>query len=256
MRVLVVNAGSSSIKLSVLDETEEATLQVDLASGRPSDGAVLADALRAMGSVDAVGHRIVHGGTEFTAPVLIDAGVVAKLRALSDLAPLHQPKSLAALEVTSAALPGVPAVASFDTAFHSNMPASAATYALPAQWRKRFNLRRYGFHGLSHAYASRRCAELLGRPIADLRIVTCHLGAGASLAAVNGGSSVDTTMGFTPMEGLVMATRGRQPRPGSCLVARGACRDSSSRAGSHVRTSLGTARPVRDLRHARCPDPN
>ena len=123
MRVLVVNAGSSSIKLSVLDETEEATLQVDLASGRPSDGAVLADALRAMGSVDAVGHRIVHGGTEFTAPVLIDAGVVAKLRALSDLAPLHQPKSLAALEVTSAALPGVPAVASFDTAFHSNMPA-------------------------------------------------------------------------------------------------------------------------------------
>jgi acetate kinase len=167
--------------------------------------------------VDAVGHRIVHGGTEFTQPVLIDDRVEARLRALSDLAPLHQPTSLAALDLTSAALPGVAAVACFDTAFHAGMPPGAATYALPAEWRERFNLRRFGFHGLSHAYASRRAAVLLGRPIEELRIVTCHLGAGASLAAVSGGKSVDTTMGFTPLEGLVMATRAGSIDPGLML---------------------------------------
>jgi acetate kinase len=143
--------------------------------------------------------------------------VIARLEALSDLAPLHQPKSLAALAAVTAALPGVPAVASFDTAFHAMIPAAAATYALPSEWRRRWNLRRYGFHGLSHDYASSRAAEVLGRRREELRLVTCHLGAGASLAAVANGESVDTTMGFTPLEGLVMATRSGNVDPGLVL---------------------------------------
>jgi acetate kinase len=177
----------------------------------------MGEALASFGDVDAVGHRIVHGATEFTGPVRIDAAVLARIRAFSDLAPLHQPVSLAALDAASAALPGVPAVACFDTAFHAGMPAEAATYALPAEWRRRFGIRRFGFHGLSHAYASRRAAELVGRSAEPLRVVTCHLGAGASLAAVNAGRSVDTTMGFTPLEGLVMATRAGSLDPGLVL---------------------------------------
>ncbi len=167
--------------------------------------------------MDAIGHRIVHGGSFFTGPVRIDAEVRSRLRSLSDLAPLHQPKSLAALDAVSAALPDVPAVACFDTAFHASLPAAASTYAIPIEWRMRWDLRRYGFHGLSHAYATHRAAELLGRPVAGLRLVTCHLGAGASLAAVLDGRSVDTTMGFTPLEGLVMATRSGSIDPGLVL---------------------------------------
>ncbi|HZQ88670.1 MAG TPA: acetate/propionate family kinase [Gaiellaceae bacterium] len=173
--------------------------------------------LEGMDGVDAVGHRIVHGGTEFVEPVVIDTDVVRRLEALADLAPLHQPKSLQALELVEKALPEVPAVACFDTAFHAHLPAAAATYALPREWRARWPLRRFGFHGLSHAYASRRAAELAGAPLEELRIVTCHLGAGASLAAVLGGRSVDTTMGFTPLEGLVMATRSGSVDPGLIL---------------------------------------
>ena len=169
------------------------------------------------GAIDAVGHRIVHGGSEFVGPVLIDERVVQRLQALVDLAPLHQPKSLRALELVRRLLPEVPEVGCFDTAFHARIPAAAATYALPPEWRKRWDLRRFGFHGLSHAYVSRRAAELMGRPVEELRIVTCHLGAGASLAAVDGGVSVDTTMGFTPLEGLVMATRSGSVDPGLIL---------------------------------------
>jgi acetate kinase len=149
--------------------------------------------------------------------IVVDADVEERLEALSDLAPLHQPKSLAAMAAVSAVLPGVPSVACFDTAFHASMPAAAATYALPPEWRRRWNLRRFGFHGLSHAYASRRAAELLGRSIEGLKVVSCHLGAGASLAAVSDGRSVDTTMGFTPLEGLVMATRSGSVDPGLVL---------------------------------------
>jgi len=218
MRVLVVNAGSSSLKLRVLDSRDEVTASVDLPAVRSRSGAAaMGEALASFGDVDAVGHRIVHGATEFTGPVRIDAAVLARIRAFSDLAPLHQPVSLAALDAASAALPGVPAVACFDTAFHAGMPAEAATYALPAEWRRRFGIRRFGFHGLSHAYASRRAAELVGRSAEPLRVVTCHLGAGASLAAVNAGRSVDTTMGFTPLEGLVMATRAGSLDPGLVL---------------------------------------
>jgi acetate kinase len=220
MRILVVNAGSSSLKLRVLDDGDEVTASADLSVSPDATGDVdgaVADAIAGFGDIDAVGHRIVHGGTEFTGPVLIDDDVEARLRALTDLAPLHQPKSLAALDAASAALPGVPAVACFDTAFHAGMPAAASTYAIPAEWRQRFALKRYGFHGLSHAYTSRRAAELLGRRVESLRVVTCHLGAGASLAAVAGGRSVDTTMGFTPLDGLVMATRSGSLDPGLVL---------------------------------------
>ena len=144
---------------------------------------------------DAVGHRIVHGGRRYLGPVLIDSAVEAGLQDLVDLAPLHQPKSLAALSAVSRGSARHAAVACFDTAFHADMPAAAATYALPASWRERWGLRRYGFHGLSHGYAARHAAAMIARPVAEVRIVTCHLGAGASLAAVQGGHSVDTSMG-------------------------------------------------------------
>ncbi len=214
-RILVVNAGSSSLKLRLLGPDDELAAAADLPAPRGSaDAAEVAAAVAGFGEITAIGHRIVHGGTAYSGPVRIDAAVEERLRALTDLAPLHQPKSLAALAAVSTALLDVPAVACFDTAFHADMPAAATTYALPPEWRKRWDLRRYGFHGLSHAYAARRAADLVGRPAAELRIVSCHLGAGASLAAIAGGRSVDTTMGFTPLEGLVMATRSGSVDPG------------------------------------------
>ncbi len=218
MRVLVVNAGSSSLKLRVVGSRDDVAFSRDLKLTRGSvEPEQVRRALEGAGDVDAVGHRVVHGGTEFRAPVLLDDAVVARLRELTDLAPLHQPKSLAALAAVSEALPGVPAVACFDTAFHAGMPAAAATYALPARWRQRWALRKYGFHGLSHAWAARRAAELTGRDPTGLKLVTAHLGAGASLAAVRDGCSVDTTMGFTPLDGLVMATRSGSLDPGLVL---------------------------------------
>src|SRR5664280_1829065 len=218
MRILVVNAGSSSLKLRVLDPDDRVVGAEDLPAPRgQADIVAVARAIEGFGAVDAVGHRIVHGGTLYARPIRIDREVVERLRALTDLAPLHQPKSLAALEAVTATLPDVPAVACFDTAFHAAMPAAASTYAIPHEWRKRWDLRKYGFHGLSHAYASRRAAELLGHPLDGVRLVTCHLGAGASLAAVRDGRSVDTTMGFTPLDGLVMATRSGSIDPGLVL---------------------------------------
>jgi acetate kinase len=218
MRVLVVNAGSSSMKLGLLDDGDVLEQHAELATGPAGlDTEQLANAIRDWARPDAVGHRIVHGGSRYTSAVRIDADVEQHLRALIDLAPLHQPKSLAALDAVTALFPDVPAVACFDTAFHASIPAEAATYAVPKEWRERYGIRRYGFHGLAHAYCSRRAAELLDRPVTALRIVTCHLGAGASLAAVCDGRSVDTTMGFTPLEGLVMATRSGSVDPGLLL---------------------------------------
>ena len=221
MRILVVNAGSSSLKLRVIDETDGLSFFEDLPA---IDGSDVASApwrhgglLDRIGAVDAVGHRVVHGGTEFLAAVRIDDRVIGRLEALADLAPLHQPASIAAIRWARTVMPDVPHVACFDTAFHARIPEGAATYALPRAWRERWPLRRFGFHGLSHAHAARRTAELLGRPLRTLRLITCHLGAGASLAAVAGGRSVDTTMGFTPLEGLVMATRSGSVDPGLLL---------------------------------------
>jgi acetate kinase len=206
VRVLVVNAGSSSLKLRLLGPGDELEAERDLP---PAGGEEIEAALADLPAPDAVGHRVVHGGERFRDAVLVDDGVVAALGELADLAPLHQPAALAGIAAVGRALPDVPAVACFDTAFHATLPAAAATYALPAAWRERFGLRRFGFHGLSHAYASRRAAAV--------RVVSCHLGAGASLAAVRDGVCVDTTMGFTPMEGLVMATRAGSVDPGLVL---------------------------------------
>ncbi|HZC40732.1 MAG TPA: acetate/propionate family kinase, partial [Streptosporangiaceae bacterium] len=163
MRVLVVNAGSSSLKLRVLDDRDQVTGTADLPAPEGTvDPGQLRSALGSLGEADAAGHRIVHGGTFFAEPVLIDDRVLARLRSLTDLAPLHQPKSLSALAAVQAARPDLPAVACFDTAFHASIPDPAATYALPREWRQRWALRRYGFHGLSHSYCSRRAAELAG----------------------------------------------------------------------------------------------
>jgi acetate kinase len=218
VRVLVVNAGSSSVKLRVLGDDDVLLGERDLEAPRSEvDADELTRALADLPDADMVGHRVVHGGRRFREAVRVDDEVLRALHELADLAPLHQPKSLAALEAVSQTLPGLPAVACFDTAFHATLPAAAATYALPASLSERFGLRRYGFHGLSHAYASCRAAQLLGRSPDGLRVVTCHLGAGASLAAVRDGQSVDTTMGFTPLEGLVMATRSGSVDPGLVL---------------------------------------
>ncbi|HLL93250.1 MAG TPA: acetate/propionate family kinase [Solirubrobacteraceae bacterium] len=219
MRVLVVNAGSSSLKLALLDGDDATLRERELdAPGARVDPQQLRQALDdGLGEADAVGHRIVHGGERFRERVRVDAAVRDALEQLVDLAPLHQPKSLAALDAVTRALPQTPAVACFDTAFHATLPAPAYTYALPAQWRERWGLRRYGFHGLSHAWVAHRTPELLQRPQEGLRIVSCHLGAGASLCAIADGRSLDTTMGFTPLEGLVMATRSGSVDPGLLL---------------------------------------
>jgi acetate kinase len=213
-RILTVNAGSSSLKLRVLDDDEVVGSRESGSVRGETELRAELEAILAAGPVDAAGHRIVHGGPDFTSPTLIYPAVEDELERLADLAPLHNPPAVAAIRALEALAPGLPTVACFDTAFHSTMPAAASTYAVPTAWRERWPLRRYGFHGLSHAYASRRAAELLGRPLAELRIVTAHLGAGASLCAVAGGRSVDTTMGFTPLEGLVMATRSGSVDPG------------------------------------------
>jgi acetate kinase len=251
VRVLVVNAGSSSLKLRVLDPQDEVVAAEDLPplEGPETDDAVQ-KAIGSFGSIDAVGHRIVHGGSDFRTAVIVDDEVERRLRALVDLAPLHLPGSLAALAAVRAALPQAPAVACFDTAFHGHLPAAAATYALPTEWRRRWDLRRFGFHGLSHASASRRAAQLMGRPVERIRIVTCHLGAGASLAAVLHGRSVDTTMGFTPLEGLVMATRSGSVDPGLVLwlLEHGGMQPSEVAAALEERSGLAGLAGTPDMR--------
>ncbi|SDC21324.1 acetate/propionate family kinase [Actinokineospora iranica] len=215
--VLVVNAGSSSLKVRLLDG-DNVVDSLDLTDwSGTEDTAELERFVAAQSAVDAVGHRIVHGGPDLTEPTVLDQKTRAAIEALTELAPLHQPRGVAGIDAVARVLPDTPAVACFDTAFHTTIPAAAATYALPREWNQRWALRRYGFHGLSHSYAARRTAELLGKPLGELRIVTCHLGAGASLAAVDAGRSVDTTMGFTPLAGLVMATRTGSVDPGLVL---------------------------------------
>ena len=218
-RILTVNAGSSSLKLRVLDAADKVVGSRD--SDAPGGEAELHRELEAILAeappIDAAGHRVVHGGPEFTAPTIVNPAVEEELDKLADLAPLHNPPAVAAMRALDALRPELPTVACFDTAFHATLPAAASTYAVPAAWSERRPLRRYGFHGLSHSYASRRAAELLDQPLEELRIVTAHLGAGASLCAVADGRSVDTTMGFTPIEGLVMATRSGSVDPGLLL---------------------------------------
>lgn len=212
MRILVVNAGSSTLKLRVLDGVEvEDERTID-----PWDGAAATVDLAGLGPVDAVAHRVVHGGRHLTAATVVDDGVVARIDALTPLAPLHQPRAVAALGAARRAMPDIPHVACFDTAFHATLPAVARTYALPRRWREWWGLERFGFHGLSHAWAARQGPAQAGLDPGG-RIVSCHLGAGASLCAVAGGRSVDTTMGFTPLDGIVMATRAGAVDPGLVL---------------------------------------
>ncbi len=221
--VLVINAGSSSLKYQLLDPGSghlhakgivERIGEPD--SGCPDHTAALRLALEAMthevGQLDAtlllaVGHRVVHGGARFSGPTLIDDQVRSTIADLAPLAPLHNPANLQGIEATSTLFPDVPQVAVFDTAFHATIPAAAHTYAVPAAWRTTHRVRRYGFHGTSFSYVTRRAAALLGRDLAETNLVVLHLGNGCSACAVQGGHSLDTSMGLSPLEGLVMGTR-------------------------------------------------
>lgn len=217
MRTLVVNAGSSSLKLAVLEDGRtlaDATVERWEGQGHLDP---VREFVEEVDDLEAVGHRVVHGGQRFTAPVRIDEEVVDHLVSITDLAPLHNPRAVAGIRAVQEVLPDLPAVACFDTTFHATLSPAARTYALPREWNERWGLRRFGFHGLSHEYAVRRAAEIVDQPLEDLRVVSCHLGSGASLAAVREGSSVDTTMGFTPLAGLVMATRSGTLDPGLVL---------------------------------------
>ena len=236
--VLVVNAGSSSLKYSLVDgdtgvaPASGAVERIGEGSGRlvhtTADGrhtverpfANFEEAFRAAldafdehgpsltdAGIEAIGHRVVHGGARFAEPVLVDDALVAAVTALVPLAPLHNPANLEGIDVGRRLFPDVPQVAVFDTAFHQTVPPVAYTYAVPAQWREEYRIRRYGFHGTSHGFVTGEAARLLDKPVEETNLIVLHLGNGASATAVRGGRSVDTSMGFTPLEGLVMGTR-------------------------------------------------
>ena len=219
--VLVLNTGSSSVKLALVDPVSgerRLTARVENVDSGASGDAV-AHVLGQLGETDrprllGVGHRLVHGGERFSESVVVDDDVLAALGALTELAPLHMPANLEGIAAARRLLPDLPHVAVFDTAFHQTMPPVAYRYAVPQEWYDRYGVRRYGFHGTSHRWVSDRAAELLGRPGEGLRLVTLHLGNGCSAAAVRGGRSIDTTMGLTPLEGLVMGTRSGDVDPG------------------------------------------
>ena len=243
MNVLVINAGSSSLKYQLLNpatgellakglcerigidgkftykpqvEGKEKLDAVDVAMPTHAEAiAAVLDALvdpkngviASMKEIDAVGHRVVHGGEKFASSVVITDEVMAAIEECNPLAPLHNPANIIGIKACQEKMPGVPMVAVFDTAFHQTMPAKAYTYAIPYEYYENDKMRRYGFHGTSHRYVSQRCAEILGKPIEELKIVSCHLGNGSSITAVDGGKSVDTSMGLTPLAGLPMGTR-------------------------------------------------
>lgn len=242
MKVLVLNCGSSSLKYQLIDMENEAVLCKGLVERIGIDGSILkhekegldgkhvveqpmkdhkdaighvlsavvdptVGAVNEMKEIDAVGHRIVHGGEKFASSAVLTDEVIAAIKDCSDLAPLHNPANLMGVEACKAILPDVPMVGVFDTAFHQTMPEKSFMYGLPHELYKKHGVRRYGFHGTSHLYVSQKAAEMLGKKPEDLKIITCHLGNGASITAVDGGKSVDTSMGLTPLEGLIMGTR-------------------------------------------------
>ncbi|HZU38401.1 MAG TPA: acetate kinase [Gemmataceae bacterium] len=244
MSILVVNAGSSSLKFGLFDDAAQQELANGLIDWTADAGQAelvlraagherrsradtsnhreaAAHAIRMLteepsliGTIHAVGHRVVHGGTVFRESVRLDAGVREQIDKLSELAPLHNPPALEGIDATAAALPGRPQFAVFDTAFFADLTPAAYIYPIPYAWFADWQIRRFGFHGISHAYCAGRAAELLQRPATELRLVICHLGNGCSASAVSGGKAVDTTMGFTPMEGLMMGTRSGSIDPG------------------------------------------
>jgi acetate kinase len=251
MRVLIVNAGSSSLKHALVDASTATVLRRGEERWEPGAGAGRhAGALRAAladagaggagGEAEAIGHRVVHGGERFIGPVHIDPGVRRDIAALQALAPLHTRAALEGIDAASAALPDLPQVACFDTAFHHDLPPAAATYALPQEWTERFGLRRYGFHGLNVGFCHQRALRELGAE-RSRRLVVCHLGSGCSVTAVLDGRSVDTTMGFTPLEGLPMATRSGSIDPGLLLhlLASGIGHEELDEALNHRSGLLG-----------------
>ncbi|MBV8938514.1 MAG: acetate kinase [Alphaproteobacteria bacterium] len=218
MRILVINAGSSSVKLSVFDmPSGEQRFEHEMEKIASVEEAVAAiPALlreKNAAQVDAVGHRVAHGGMKFRDAVTLNAEVMADIKDCVPLAPLHNPPAIAGIAIAAETWPGVPQIAVFDTAFHQAMPARATTYAVPERWRDA-GVRRYGFHGTSHQYMMERVAAELAMPASQFRLISCHLGNGASVCAINRGVSVDTSMGMTALEGLVMGTRSGDVDPG------------------------------------------
>ena len=240
MNVLVINCGSSSLKYQLIDSQTEAVLAKGLCERIGIDGRLIyqksgldkevteaampthkqaiqlvldalvnptSGAIADLSAIDAVGHRVVHGGEKFATSTVLTDEVIAVIEECNDLAPLYNPANLIGIRACQELMPNVPMVAVFDTAFHQTMPDVAYTYALPYEYYEKYSVRRYGFHGTSHSYVSKRAAEILGKDVKDLKTIVCHLGNGASICAVNGGKSVDTSMGLTPLEGLIMGTR-------------------------------------------------
>ena len=240
MKVLVINCGSSSLKYQLIDSDTEAVIAKGLCERIGIDGRLthqtmgkdkytvdvpmpehnaavkyvldaLLDqekgAITSLSEIDAVGHRIVHGGEKFANSVVISDEVMEAIEECNDLAPLHNPANLIGIRACQSHMPGVPMVAVFDTAFHQTMPDKAYTYAIPYEYYENYKIRRYGFHGTSHSFVSKRLAELIGKDIKDTKMIVCHLGNGSSITAVDGGKSVDTSMGLTPLAGLPMGTR-------------------------------------------------
>jgi len=221
VNILSINSGSSTLKFAVFDKAAEKELATGVFEQSGGDVSSIFASLAAQGihdPIDTVGHRVVHGGTAFRETTLIDAKVFETLEETTHLAPLHNPPALKMIAAMRRVLPEADHFAVFDTSFFAELPPRSTTYPLPYEWSERFGIRRYGFHGISHAYCTTRAAELLGRKNdSDLRLVICHLGSGCSASAVLGGHPVETTMGFTPMEGLMMATRSGSMDPGILL---------------------------------------
>ena len=240
MNILVINCGSSSLKFQLIDSASEKVLAKGLCERIGIDGRLVyqsegnekeitkehmpthteavklvlealvnpkTGAISSLDEIGAVGHRIVHGGEAFTESTLITDEVIAAVERVSELAPLHNPANLIGIEACQKLMPGVPMAAVFDTAFHQTMPAEAYMYGIPYKYYSQFKVRKYGFHGTSHSYVSKHAADMLGQPYESLKTIVCHLGNGASVTAVKGGESVDTSMGLTPLEGLIMGTR-------------------------------------------------
>lgn len=237
-KIIAINAGSSSLKFQLFEMPSEDVItkgiverigikdsiftisvngeKIKEVSEIPNHDVavqILLDKLTTLGiiqsldEIEGVGHRVVHGGEEFNDSVLITEEVLTKIEELSELAPLHNPANLTGIRAFQRVLPNVPSVAVFDTAFHQTMPENSFLYSLPYEYYKKYGIRKYGFHGTSHKYVSQRAAEMLGRPVEHLRLISCHLGNGASIAAIEGGKSIDTSMGFTPLAGVTMGTR-------------------------------------------------
>jgi acetate kinase len=223
MRILILNAGSSTLKWTLLDRRERADGGTEDWSAIPLErrGEPVRALLQRIGRFDAVGHRVVQGGAVFSQAVVIDAQVRAQLETLAALDELHMRPALAGIDAVSAELPAVTQVAAFDTAFHRTMPAAAAWYALPHEWSERWGLRRFGFHGLSVQWSVDQAPKMLGKMPA--RLIVCHLGSGCSITAVAGGKSIDTTMGFTPLDGVMMGTRSGSVDPGLLMYLQARC---------------------------------